>query len=105
MPDDFEDEPSDEPSADPTNEGVRILGAEEAQAAVEASGGRTPAEPPRPRREPPPDVKPAARFPLPTDRTSDFDVPVPRPARAPPPPDWRGEWPAPAPALDRAAHG
>ena len=81
MPDDFEEEPSDET----TSEGVRILGAEEAQAAVEASSGRASEEPPRPAREAPPDAKPAARFPLPTDRPSEFDVPVPRPTPAPPP--------------------
>ncbi len=81
MPDDFEVEPSDETKS----EGVRILGAEEAQAAVEASSGRASEEPPRPRREAPPDAKPAARFPLPTDRPSEFDVPVPRPTPAPPP--------------------
>ena len=40
---------------------------------------------PRPRREAPPDAKPAARFPLPTDRPSEFDAPVPRPTPAPPP--------------------
>jgi phosphatidate cytidylyltransferase len=79
VPDDFEDEPTEAP----TNEGVRILGTEEAQAAVEASGGRAPEEPPRPRRESPPDARPAARFPLPADRGSEFDVPAPRPTPAP----------------------
>ncbi len=81
MPDDFEDEPTEAPPS----EGVRILGAEEAQAAVEASGGRSREEPPRPRREAPPDARPAARFPLPTDRASEFDVPTPRPTPAPAP--------------------
>jgi phosphatidate cytidylyltransferase len=82
VPDDFEDDPSEQP----TSESVRILGAEEAQAAVEAGGGRSrPEEPPRPRRESPPDVRPAARFPLPTDRPTDFEVPTPRPTPAPPP--------------------
>jgi len=82
VPDEFED---DRPDQAPT-EGVRILGAEEAQAAVEAGAGRTrPEEPPRPRRQPPPDARPAARFPLPPDRTSDFDAPAPKPTPAPPP--------------------
>jgi phosphatidate cytidylyltransferase len=81
VPDDFEDEPTEAPP----NEGVRILGAEEAQAAVEASGSRSREEPPRPRREAPPDARPAARFPLPTDRASEFDVPTPRPTPAPAP--------------------
>ena len=92
MPDDFEDE-QPEP---PPSEGVRILGAEEAQAAVEAGAGRSkPDEPTRPRREPPPDAKPAARFPLPTDRTSEFDAPAPRPT--PPPPVGETSGPLPLP--------
>jgi phosphatidate cytidylyltransferase len=79
VPDDFEDEQPEVPI-----EGVRILGADEAQAAVEAAAGRTrPEEQPRPRREPPPDARPAARFPLPTDRPTEFDPLSPRPA--PPP--------------------
>jgi phosphatidate cytidylyltransferase len=82
VPDDFEDEQPDAPT-----EGVRILGAEEAQAAVEAAAGRTRSEePPRPRREPPPDARPTARFPLPTDRPPEFEPPSPRPAPPPVPP-------------------
>jgi phosphatidate cytidylyltransferase len=81
VPDDIEEEPSDETNS----EGVRILGADEAQAAVEASSGRAREEPPRPRRESPPDAKPAARFPLPADGPTEFDVPVPRPTPAPAP--------------------
>jgi phosphatidate cytidylyltransferase len=102
VPDDFEDERPEEhePAEQPPSEGVRILGAEEAHAAVEAGAGRSreereEEEPPRPRREPPPDVKPAARFPLPTDRTSEFDVPSPRPT--PPPPVGEGSGPLPLP--------
>ena len=49
-------------------------------------GGERPApEEPRPRREPPPDARPSARFPLPADRASGVDVPTPRPVPAPPP--------------------
>ena len=60
----------DRPEAPPA-EGVRILGAEEAQAAVDGGPDRArPEEPPRRRRRsaPPDDVQPAARFPLPADR-------------------------------------
>ena len=60
----FDDDLSEAPPA----EGVRILGAEEAQAAVEGGPDRArPEEPPRRRRRsaPPDDVQPAARFPLP----------------------------------------
>jgi phosphatidate cytidylyltransferase len=94
VPDEFED---DRPDPAPS-EGVRILGAEEAQAAVEAGAGRTrPEEPPRPRRQPPPDARPAARFPLPPDR--EFDAPSPRPTAAPPPgaPAGSGESSGPLP--------
>ena len=116
VPDDFEEEPSDETKS----EGVRILGAEEAQAAVEASSGRASEEPPRPRREPPPDAKPAARFPLPTDRPERVrrarasSHPGPPPARLPlrahrryrrAALDGRGQRPGPAPALDRPPTG
>jgi len=94
VPDDFEDEQPQQPPS----EGVRILDAEEAQAAVEAGAGRTrPEEPPRPRREPPPDARPAARFPLPTDRTTEFDAPAPRPTPAPPPAPPIGETSGPLP--------
>jgi phosphatidate cytidylyltransferase len=80
---DFDDDPSEAAPA----EGVRILGAEEAQAAVEGGPDRArPEEPPRRRRRaaPPDDVQPAARFPLPADRLPGDD-PGP-PVRATPPP-------------------
>ncbi len=81
----FDDERPEPPPA----EGVRILGAEEAQAAVEGGPDRArPEEPPRRRRRsaPPDDVQPAARFPLPADRLpGDSPGPSPRPAPAPPP--------------------
>jgi phosphatidate cytidylyltransferase len=94
VPDDFEDDAPEQP----TSEGVRILGAEEAQAAVEASGGRRPEEPPAsPRREPPAGARPAARFPLPTDRTTEFDAPTPRPTPAPAPRDPESSGPQPLP--------
>ncbi|MEX1006208.1 MAG: phosphatidate cytidylyltransferase [Acidimicrobiia bacterium] len=92
MPDDFEDDPTDTP----TNEGVRILGADEAQAAVEAGRGPSrPEEPPRPRREPPPDVRPAARFPLPTDRASESSGPLPLTPRPAPASESSGPLPLP----------
>ncbi len=76
MPDDdFDQQPP------PQNEGVRILGADEAQAMVEG-GDRADAPEPRPRRTPPPDARPAARFPLPADRGS-YEAPRPRPAAGP----------------------
>ncbi len=85
MPD-FDDEIAEPPPA----EGVRILGAEEAQAAVEGGPDRArPEEPPRRRRRsaPPDDIQPAARFPLPADRLpGDAPGPSPRPAPAPAPP-------------------
>jgi phosphatidate cytidylyltransferase len=93
VPEDFEDDAPEQPP----NEGVRILGAEEAQAAVEATGGRAKPEEPRRRREPPPDARPAARFPLPTDRTTDLDVPTPRPTPAPSPRDPESSGPQPLP--------
>jgi phosphatidate cytidylyltransferase len=81
---DFDDDLSEAPPA----EGVRILGAEEAQAAVEGGPERArPEEPPRRRRRsaPPEDVQPAARFPLPADRLpGDEPGPPVRPAPAPP---------------------
>jgi phosphatidate cytidylyltransferase len=66
----------------PPSEGVRIIGADEAQAIVEGSDRPDPEAPSR-RRSAPPDVRPAARFPLPADRG--LDVPTPRPTPAPPP--------------------
>ena len=65
-----------EPESPPA-EGVRILGAEEAQAAVEGGPERPRAEEPprrRRRRTPPEDVQPAARFPLPADRLPGDDA-------------------------------
>jgi phosphatidate cytidylyltransferase len=80
----FDDDRPEPPPA----EGVRILGAEEAQAAVEGGPSRArPEEPPRRRRRraaPPADVQPAARFPLPAD-SSGASIPTPRPMPAPPP--------------------
>jgi phosphatidate cytidylyltransferase len=82
---DFDDERPEPPPA----EGVRILGAEEAQAAVEGGPDRArPEEPKRRRRRPAPpeDVQPAARFPLPADRLpGEAPPPSPRPSPAPPP--------------------
>jgi phosphatidate cytidylyltransferase len=94
---DFDDERPEPPPA----EGVRILGAEEAQAAVEGGPGRArPEEPPRRRRRsaPPEDVQPAARFPLPADRLPGDDPgPSPRPTPAPAPPPTTGETSGPMP--------
>ncbi len=84
MPDEF-DEDEEQTLPPPPSEGVRILGAEEAQAAVEAGADRPPPEQPRSRPEPPSGVRPAARFPLPVDRSSDLDLPSPRATPAPPP--------------------
>jgi phosphatidate cytidylyltransferase len=84
----FEDDRSEAPPA----EGVRILGAEEAQAAVEGGPDRPrPDEPPRRRRRsaPPEDVQPAARFPLPADRLPGDD-PGPEVRPTPPPPVGEG---------------
>jgi phosphatidate cytidylyltransferase len=90
----FED---DLPEATP--EGVRILGAEEAQAAVEGGPARArPEEPPRrrPRSTPPKDVQPAARFPLPADRLpGEGPAPSVRPAPAPPVGEPSGAMPLP----------
>src|SRR5436190_23266782 len=83
----FDDDRADAPPA----EGVRILGAEEAQAAVEGGPDRArPEEPPRRRRRsaPPDDVQPAARFPLPADRLPGDD-PGPTVRPTPPPPSAR----------------
>jgi phosphatidate cytidylyltransferase len=90
VPDDDVEEPSQ-----PPNEGVRILGAEEAQAMVEGGADRPAPDEPRPRREPPPDARPSARFPLPADRSSGFDVPTPRPTPAPPLGESSGSLPLP----------
>ena len=75
---------SDHPSP-PPNEGVRILGADEAQAMVEGGADRPEPEEVRPPRVPPPDARPSARFPLPADRAESFDMPTPRPVPAPAP--------------------
>lgn len=90
----FDDDRADAP---PT-EGVRILGAEEAQAVVEGGPERArPEEPPRRRRRTPPeDVQPAARFPLPADRLPG-DEPGPAVRPAPPPPVGEGSGPMPLP--------
>jgi phosphatidate cytidylyltransferase len=78
------DDDADETLPPPPSEGVRILGAEEAQAAAGAGADRPAPEEPRPRPAPPEDVRPAARFPLPVDRDADFDMPSPRATPAPP---------------------
>jgi phosphatidate cytidylyltransferase len=78
-------EDADDQTLPPPTEGVRILGAEEAQAAVEAGADRPAPEEPRSRPEPPSGVRPAARFPLPVDRDADYDLPTPRATPAPPP--------------------
>ena len=78
----FDDERPEPPPA----EGVRIIGAEEAQAAAEQGPAR-PEQPSRPRRRSaPPDAQPSARFPLPGDRLpEDLQTarPLPTPAPAP----------------------
>jgi phosphatidate cytidylyltransferase len=74
----------DERPEAPPSEGVRIIGAEEAQSAAE-SGPVRPPEQPR-RRPAPPGVQPAARFPLPGDRLPEnlqTERPAPTPAPAP----------------------
>jgi phosphatidate cytidylyltransferase len=90
----FDDDRSEAPPA----EGVRILGAEEAQAATEGGPDHTPNEEPRRRRRsaPPDDVQPAARFPLPADRLPGED-PGPTVRPAPPPPVGEGSGPVPLP--------
>jgi phosphatidate cytidylyltransferase len=72
----------DERPEPPPTEGVRIIGAEEAQAAAE-QGPATPEQPSRSsrRRSAPPD---AARFPLPGDRLPE-DLQTARPSPTPPP--------------------
>jgi phosphatidate cytidylyltransferase len=86
---------SDHPSP-PPNEGVRILGAEEAQAMAEGGGDRPVPEEPRPPRVTPPDARPSARFPLPADGAGNIDMPTPRPVPAPPlPADSTGSLPLP----------
>jgi phosphatidate cytidylyltransferase len=76
----------DERPEPPPAEGVRILGAEEAQTAVESGPERRPEQPRRRRSAPPPDVQPAARFPLPGDRLpEDLQTARPSPTPAPPP--------------------
>ena len=102
-------EHDDERPEAPPAEGVRILGAEEAQAAVEggpdrrhARGAAAPASP-RPRRPTTSSPRPASRFPadrLPGDEPGTVD-PVPRLPRRPT--DRRGVGPDAAAALDRAA--
>ena len=91
----FDDDRPEPPPA----EGVRILGAEEAQAAVEGGPDRArPEEPPRRRRRstPPDDVQPAARFPLPADRLPGDD-PGPTVRPTPPPPVGEASGPMPLP--------
>ena len=101
------DDASVAPESAARSEGVRILGAEEAQAAVDGSDPSAPARgPPRRRRSAPPDdVQPAARFPLPADRLPGEDA---RPDDAEPARRAARREPIgsdAAPALDRAAHG
>lgn len=77
----------DERPEPPPTEGVRIIGAEEAQAAAE-QGAAHPEPPSRPsrRRSAPPDAQPAARFPLPGDRLpEDLQTARPSPTPAPAP--------------------
>ncbi len=76
----------DERPEPPPSEGVRIIGAEEAQAAAEQGPAR-PEQPSQPRRRSaPPDVQPAARFPLPGDRLpEDLQTARPSPTPAPAP--------------------
>lgn len=91
----FDDDLTEAPPA----EGVRILGAEEAQAAVEGGPDRArPEEPKRRRRRaaPPEDVQPAARFPLPADRLPGDD-PGPPVRPTPPPPVGEASGPMPLP--------
>src|SRR4051812_12833277 len=99
IPEDRVPEYEDDLPEAPPAEGVRILGAEEAQAAVDGGPDRArPEEPPRrPRRSAPPDdVQPAARFPLPADRLpGEGPAPVVRPA--PPPPVGEPSGPVPLP--------
>jgi len=93
---DFDDAHPEPPPA----EGVRILGAEEAQAAVEGGPDRPrpPEAPRRRRRSAPDDVEPAARFPLPADRLpGEGPGPAPRPAPAPPLAAGAGEPSGPMP--------
>lgn len=98
MPD-LDDEQPERPSTVPPSppapgEGVRILGADEAQSAAGEQGRTRPEEPaPRRRAEPPPGTQPAARFPLPPGRTSDA-LPTPR-ASVPPPREPSGPIPLP----------
>jgi phosphatidate cytidylyltransferase len=97
IPEDRVPEYEDDLPEAPPAEGVRILGAEEAQAAVEGGPDRPrPEEPPRRRRRsaPPEDVQPAARFPLPADRLpGEGPAPDVRPA----PPAAAGEPSGPVP--------
>src|SRR6185503_4682884 len=97
VPEDRVPESDDDRPEAPPAEGVRILGAEEAQAAVEGGPDRArPEEPPRRRRRsaPPEDVQPAARFPLPADRLPGEEPgPTVRPAPAPPVGEGSGPMP------------
>jgi phosphatidate cytidylyltransferase len=74
----------DERPEPPPSEGVRIIGAEEAQSVVESGPARPPEQPRR--RPAPPDAQPAARFPLPGDRLPEnLQTERPAPTPAPPP--------------------
>ncbi|MBA3654337.1 MAG: phosphatidate cytidylyltransferase [Actinobacteria bacterium] len=88
--DDERDEQRDDPPPRAPGEGVRIIGAEEAQQRLESGETvqRRPEDAPRfgDRPSPPPDLgdtRPAARFPLPEDQEPEG---VRRPAVTPPPP-------------------
>jgi phosphatidate cytidylyltransferase len=71
------------PSPTPPGEGVRILGADEAQSVVEDQGRDRWEEAARRRPDLPPGTQPAARFPLPPGSALD-DVPTPRPSASQP---------------------
>jgi len=88
----------DERPEPPPTEGVRIIGAEEAQAAAEQGPAR-PEQPSQPRRRSaPPDAQPAARFPLPGDRLPE-DLQTARPSPTPAPAPTASAPPAADPSL------
>ncbi len=77
MPDRIDD---DRPEEHTPTEGVRILGAQEAQVAAGWASEPSASEPPRPRRTGPDSpVTPAARFPLPASRRGAPPAPTVRP--------------------------
>ncbi|MFI5045712.1 MAG: phosphatidate cytidylyltransferase [Acidimicrobiia bacterium] len=90
----FDDDDLRSPAPEPGSpEGVRILGAEEAQATVQGQGPTHPEDAPRPRTTLPPETQPAARFQLPEGlppetRPSPRAAPVPEPSGPIPLPHW-----------------